>query len=506
MWNSDCTGISFAHSKEDQEGEDRRKRKPRHCYANGFDWEADYQSATFDYLCCFPEVMGDPLGQLFVGTEDASSKKFYNAMIRILKNHRIELQQKFGFEVEDLGVHSWRKGAHTYMNSGSTAGPSAAATCIRGGHTMGAVRDIYVLHEKAGDHYCGRILAGLPINEAKFAASHPDFIPVEAGMTDACFLLKQGEVDSEVDRALDTIFGRRQINRLVNIRPFLRVGLATHLQHRIELAKAYPPEAHIRTTTLFTSATIFELKKFVKITMPWDNEGRKAFATGIPPHTILLSGNEEIKGILKELVPNIEKCMDDRTMSGNLSEARMRTIVNTQCTGFTKEMAEIKKILLEQNSTSTDNRRIGSGTADGFKRWEIGGFFRRVPENWIFPFGPVLSIYLYWHHGDEVKGISPMKYIQKYDLMWVKNKKKRYAKNLEECQFVFKKLDFEASRKGLLPKYNLSRDDTIQIYYATKHVLGIPDTTPKGRKRNWSKLAWSSVARLTPEKKRNKKQ
>ena len=87
MWNSDCTGISFAHSKENQEGEDRRKRKPRHCYANGFDWEADYQSATFDYLCCFPEVMGDPLGQLFVGTEDASSKKFYNEMIRILKNH-----------------------------------------------------------------------------------------------------------------------------------------------------------------------------------------------------------------------------------------------------------------------------------------------------------------------------------------------------------------------------------------------------------------------------------
>ena len=90
--------------------------------------------------------------------------------------------------------------------------------------------------------------------------------------------------------------------------------------------------------------------------------------------------------------------------------------------------------------------------------------------------------------------------------MWVKNKKKRYTKNLEECQFVFNKLDLEAIRKGLLPKTNLSRDDTIQIYYATKHVLGIPDTTPKGRKRNWSKLAWSSVARLTPEKKRKKKQ
>ena len=64
------------------------------------------------------------------------------------------------------------------------------------------------------------------------------------------------------------------------------------------------------------------------------------------------------------------------------------------------------------------------------------------------------------------------------------------------------KLDSEASRLGLM-KNNLSREDTIQIYYKTKHVLGIPDTTPKGRKRNWSKMAWSSVARLTTEKKRN---
>jgi hypothetical protein len=74
---------------------------------------------------------------------------------KILCQHERELEETYGFKIEDVGVHSYRKGAHTYMNSGSTAGPSAAATCIQGGHTMGSVRDIYVLQEKAGDAYCG---------------------------------------------------------------------------------------------------------------------------------------------------------------------------------------------------------------------------------------------------------------------------------------------------------------------------------------------------------------
>jgi hypothetical protein len=66
--------------------------------------------------------------------------------------HERELNNLGCNKIEDVGLHSWHKGAHTCMNSGSTAGPSVAATCIRGGHTVGAVGDNCVLHAKAGDH------------------------------------------------------------------------------------------------------------------------------------------------------------------------------------------------------------------------------------------------------------------------------------------------------------------------------------------------------------------
>ena len=137
-----------------------------------------------------------------------------------------------GFEKGDLGIHSWRKGAHTYMNSGSTAGPSAAATCIRGGHTMGSVRDIYVLHEKAGDQYCGRILAGLPVNDHKFAISHPDFVLVQDGDTNESLAAKQADLEKHVNEVLNSIFGSNQLKKYPTILPFLRIGLASHLHHQ----------------------------------------------------------------------------------------------------------------------------------------------------------------------------------------------------------------------------------------------------------------------------------
>ena len=58
-------------------------------------------------------------------------------------------------EVEDMiGTHSIiRKGATTYASSGSTASSSSSvAINNQGGLTLGTVRDIYMLYEKAGNH------------------------------------------------------------------------------------------------------------------------------------------------------------------------------------------------------------------------------------------------------------------------------------------------------------------------------------------------------------------
>ena len=81
-----------------------------------------------------------------------------------------------GYEVEDIGTHSIRKkGATTYASSGSTASSSSVAINNRGGWTLGTVRDVYMLYEKAGYRYVGQILAGLPVLSDCFAVSEPNF-------------------------------------------------------------------------------------------------------------------------------------------------------------------------------------------------------------------------------------------------------------------------------------------------------------------------------------------
>ena len=152
--------------------------------------------------------------------------------------HKTEIERKFGFDIDTIGVHSWRKCAHTKMNCGSTSGPIAPSACVRSGHSMGKNRDVYIVQEKASDKYCGRILVELPENSAEFAVSYTDFIALDPaqslidGVSEEEHERKQALLDIEVDKALDTIFGAGNMSRFSTIRPLRFIGLASHLHHR----------------------------------------------------------------------------------------------------------------------------------------------------------------------------------------------------------------------------------------------------------------------------------
>ena len=75
----------------------------------------------------------------------------------------------FGVNIEDIGVHSLRKGAASYVSSGSTCSPPQVATNIRAGWSMGIIQDTYLRYEAAGDQYVGRVVSGLPLSSPKFA-------------------------------------------------------------------------------------------------------------------------------------------------------------------------------------------------------------------------------------------------------------------------------------------------------------------------------------------------
>ena len=115
-------------------------------------------TAFFEYMTCFPEILQDTDGLFFPGAEQDDQ----------LHGHEGDLD---AYEVGDIGTHSIREGATTFALSGSTASPSSVAINNRGGWTLGTVQDVYMLYEKAGDHYVGQILAGLTVLSARFAVS-----------------------------------------------------------------------------------------------------------------------------------------------------------------------------------------------------------------------------------------------------------------------------------------------------------------------------------------------
>lgn len=497
FWKGDSVGISFAHVKEEQMGRDPRKRLPRAIFGNPFDVLTDYYSAYFDYIVMYPEVLQDPHGKLFPGSDKNVTNNFSQQLETLLSSHEEELQ-KFGYSIDDIGIHSWRKAANTFMNNGSTAGPSGTATCIRSGHAIGGSRDVYVLQARGSDGYCGRTLSGRNINKAEFAAGFPDFTDVKEGMNEEEFKNANEALEKKVMSELNNIFGEETLKNVPNLIPVLRVGLASHLYVREELENMYPSNSPIRCTTLFTSPTILELKKYVKVTMPWEDDGL-VYATGVPPHSIMLAQIEQLKNMVKDQPGEIERMMDDRVMSGVLSENRMRELINSEREGLSQQIKDLTEAILQGNQSNRNDVQVTSEMNDNnnYFSWVVEGIRRKVPPDWTFPNGPVVNVYKYWHHGDSNRRIVPMKNLKRCDLTQFEKieEKKRYLGDFEEAKKVCMMIDKEARRKDLLKEENQTESDTTDIYYKCKNALGIPEHTEKHRKRNFAKLKVATVVR-----------
>lgn len=117
-WTEDSLRVFFAHMKNDQTGE--RKRDPRHIYCNPHVPIICPILALSVYLSCF-SISGTVDSALFPGSNQY--KRFASYFEMILNKHTDEIKNDFGIEVKDIGVHSLRKGAATYISSGSTCAP-----------------------------------------------------------------------------------------------------------------------------------------------------------------------------------------------------------------------------------------------------------------------------------------------------------------------------------------------------------------------------------------------
>jgi hypothetical protein len=528
LWKNDCFGLSFSHVKNDQDGS--RNFHPRHIYANPDSYLLCCVTAVFEYLLCFPGLFKDEHSMLFPGP--SQEERFSDNLQRVLEKHKEELLD-LGYVPSDIGVHSIRKGASTYASSGTTAAPSSVAVNNRGGWALGGARDVYMLYERAGDQYVGRILSGMNVLSPKFGASCPDFIyhgdllgdgssAEDATETER----QQGLLENKASEALMSCFGN--LEKFTSIRRTLRFGLASVLHHFDEGKHYHGAHIACDTTTttnaellsplclspVYRSRRIGELKSRVRVVYPWDTDDVSTRCvlrlTGIPPHVVQLAQMKQIQESMASMPPiileGIEKMLDDRTVSGTMSETRMRALIEE---GQQLLMEEFRRTTAsnQQGSTNQQFENMSNSAAimeNGEVRhqlWMHMGKFRRVPPMWTFPRCNVHTAYKIWHTPNTVTGQSAMIFLRPGDVDF----RKDGCRRLEEFRYLMWRFDVAASELGLL-RPRMSELDCSTAVNAVIETLGVPLETPKGRCRHLEKLKWPMYLNLLPDKRRPTKE
>jgi hypothetical protein len=170
-WKDDALMIHISRHKGDQTGS---SAFARHLYAN----------PTHVPECC--PVLGMAM-YLFTGRFRGGNgavrlklfeetEKTYSKWLRDrLRDGTLTVDDLCGCRVEDLGTHSYRKGATTFADS-CPGGPSGTAVNLRAGWREGRSRERYTFPTDGQDQYLGRMLSLLPIvNIKEFCILPPHF-------------------------------------------------------------------------------------------------------------------------------------------------------------------------------------------------------------------------------------------------------------------------------------------------------------------------------------------
>ena len=389
----DSFEIVFGHTKMGQSGDDAKY--PRHLYANP---KNPLSCPVFALALYFSTCFNTPLvndSLLFPGNDQY--QRFSKMLVRMLNEHEEEVSN-LGYRNSDLGTHSIRKGAVSYLAS-LPGGPPAAAICIRAGWTMGKVRDIYMRYITSGDEFVGRSLSLLPLLSVDFGASPPYFSVVheEWGVAMCANQFPM-------------------LNRLATFRRMLLMCLASVCHHRVFVLDLVPNHVVRLTSQIHRSAGAMQRfdddAEVVVVTHPW-NDARHIF-TGIPPHVSVLQELTLVKVQQRELldtfVSKVKQAIDESGVGGGvLTEARLRVIFDDFATSL-----EVRLNRLEVGAVVAAAERVETNT--GY-RWHMhGGKFHRVPADWRFPRIGVFDLWKQWWIGDTVRGVPPLKTLQVKDL------------------------------------------------------------------------------------------
>ena len=102
-----------------------------------------------------------------------ATKRFAAHLRTLVADHRFEVAT---WAVPDrIKAHSGRKGTATFLTAATLNPPPLPSIAHRGEWSQGKVQDIYFNFAQPGDHYIGRMLAGLDPTNPSFQVLPPHF-------------------------------------------------------------------------------------------------------------------------------------------------------------------------------------------------------------------------------------------------------------------------------------------------------------------------------------------
>lgn len=418
-WKDDALTILFCVTKTDQTGD---RMFDRHVYANPL------QPAICPILSLGLFLMiyefSENTTLLFAGG------KQYNHFSTVFKGAIKNNKDRFANWVsgdddgrKDFGTHSFRKGAATYVCSGSTVGPHISPVSIRCGWKQPGVQDTYLKYAAAGDQYVGRVAAGLPLDSANFAILPPFF---------------EDTNHPAVVRGLELAFGhlKGHVSRFVLVHL-----LASIIYHYKFIVDTFKKGSRALNATIFMDNILLcQLQSLVKCYVSGDsNTGMKA--TGLPPHVVQMGGMERLGARLDGFREHVSVVgdgvatkvltgLDERQIESHVTPTSMKTQITEAFHALgIREMVESFRAAggsVAGGSVAAGAALVAAAANPVVQTYYWGGKFgRQLPEGYtLVTSGPKVMWSLYIA-GNPSQGIPPLRQVNASDCS-SKNVRKRF--------------------------------------------------------------------------------
>ena len=439
-WVGDSLCIRIPRTKNDQTGEKSDADDDgKHIYANPMNPLICPISNLGIYVFTTPRVCN----KLFSGVNQHVR---YGTALRELLRHLLatglELLKTICDSIENIGTHSFRKGAATYALQFSGMF-QLTDLYLRVGWTLGNVQDRYIFQTPGGDQCLGRVLAGLSPYSNNFAMLPPHFDPEDlANLTVDDWCDVYPAYTSLPDCFKEAI-------------PFLLASVYYHeTYYRTTLHDNHP----LLLSSVFQSRNpkILKLRQNIYCDV---NQCLKTtlIASGVPQIfqlAIRLSkleetfrdGNNDVINMIRELSSEMPRNISEYLRNNGqvegsevqrvdliAFEARLNSSYETRFVQLVSLIAS-RSEAIGNSSTSvaiTSNLQVSPATEviDGkWFYWE--GRWNRLPENYLFP----LSMYAkhawdLYYFGEIHHRLGPFKNLEQRDFSGSSDTSKKGSKN-----------------------------------------------------------------------------